>query len=534
MYENIDIDTTDGSSSSGRGAKGSIRDRLISIMLRKRYEKLKLQKDFYTKDNLEKKIDYIRTLKDFQVENVSKLDDQDKEVIRNLKFTIPVLPITRKQHHINIPTVGGENENINELHEVSEELANSNPIYELDGREISVDPETEQFDFNEYDYYEVEEIKRGMDIKDLKDSEKEIVDIDKEEKLAKDEKVIVEEITTFIDKSLETLSEIKEEIKVIKDEVSKPYTLEQAQDLERRYLELRAKVEKLKKQFDTVKYKYDFSDFAILESISIMDSIEDYRDNAQLENVEMMVDVCKNEIDKIDGIIIENENIIKVGSDVEEKKEEIVGRTIAFEKNKEKTEKVETLEDKVAYELNEQKEILKSIRSRVDKIEEVKIPQVSITGYGRIFASFLRIAAGILTTPISNRRIFGIALGTSLINRGLRGLRQGLNVEERTETVLKYEDLEREIINCKDKIGLTNILLLDSIDQIEHIRKEFKDKFEAYIYVIPEYNDALNKIDKLQKQLEQKKKEIDIINKDLDLQYEKNKVKMRKVKNHNK
>ena len=39
--ENIDIDTEEGSS-SGRGAKGSIRDRLISILFRKRYEKFNI------------------------------------------------------------------------------------------------------------------------------------------------------------------------------------------------------------------------------------------------------------------------------------------------------------------------------------------------------------------------------------------------------------------------------------------------------------------------------------------------------------
>ena len=47
------IDTTESEGYSGyRGAKGSIRDRLISIIFRKRYEKFKLQKEFYTKDKL--------------------------------------------------------------------------------------------------------------------------------------------------------------------------------------------------------------------------------------------------------------------------------------------------------------------------------------------------------------------------------------------------------------------------------------------------------------------------------------------------
>ena len=95
MY-NEDIDTEEGSS-SGRGAKGSIRDRLISIMFRKRYEKLKLQKEFYNKDNINEKISYIKRIKDFDVDKMDKLDNQDKKVIRKLDFIIPVIPLEQKK-----------------------------------------------------------------------------------------------------------------------------------------------------------------------------------------------------------------------------------------------------------------------------------------------------------------------------------------------------------------------------------------------------------------------------------------------------
>lgn len=524
MYNDENIDTTESEGSSGyRGAKGSIRDRLISIIFRKRYEKFKLQKEFYTKDNIERKIKYIRTLKDLEIDNLDKLDNEDKTTVRKLEFYIPILPLNKKNKNINVP----DTDNVEELHKISDNIINEDSTYDINGRIIFVDSEKEEFDFDNYDYYELEEIKHGMSIKNHDDD---VIEIEKEEKKAVDEKVIVEEIQKFTSDSLIILDEIKEEIKVIKDEVSKPYTLEEARKIEQRYVELKNKINKLKCKFDTVKYKYDFADFAILDSIKIMDAIEDYQDNAKLDEIETMVNVCKNEIEKIDGIVIENEKSIKVGYELEEKKEKIKTRTISFNKNKENTNKVSCMEDKVAKELIEQRKILEDIKSRVDVIEITQIPKVNISGYGRMFASFLRVAAGILTTPVSNSRIFGIALGTNLINKGIRGLRQGLTVEQTVELSYKYEDLEREIINCKDKLSLTNLLLIDSIEQIDKLRDEFKDKFEAYIYVIPEYNESLKKIDLLKKQLENKKLEIDIINKDLDLQYKKNKIKMKKVK----
>lgn len=540
MFDNnVDIDTDEEGTSSGRGAKGSIRDRLISIMFRKRYEKLKLQKEFYNKSNIEKKIDYIKTIKDFELDKIDTLDDEDKEVIRNLNFIIPIIPLTEKKLDIYIPEINNEIENINddkniskdiqELHNISEKIINTQSKYELNGHEIEVDPDTEVFDFDKYDYYEIEDLKYGIDIENPKEEDNEIIDIEKEEKISNDEKVIVEELEKFTFESLIVLDEIKEEVKVIQDEEIKPYTTEQALKLEERSNNLRKKIDNLKMKYDSVKDKYDFRDFAIIDSIEFMDAVDDYLDNEKLATVEVMVQVCKNEIDKIEGIVIEKDRSVKVATDIENKKEEIVERTIAFEKNKEETKKQERVEDIIAIELIEQRKIIDDIKSRVDKVEEVVIPQVHITGYGRMFASILRIAAGIITTPLSNRRIFGVAMGVSLINRGLRGLRQGLTVEQSEERIIKYEDLENEIINQKDKLEYVNVMLMDSISQVDKLKSEFSTKFEKYIYLIPEYKEAMDKLDNLKKKLEQKHIEVKAIDKNLDMQRKRNNAKVRRL-----
>ncbi|MBQ9318114.1 MAG: hypothetical protein IJR82_00580 [Bacilli bacterium] len=533
--ENLDIDTTNDEegSSSGRGAKGSYRDRIISFILRNRYKDLRLQPSFYTKANLEKKIDYIRELRNFDIDKIRNLDQEDKSSLSKKTFVMPIEPLKEKTVDFDIPkiedSVNPLGKGIEALHAASEKISDYEPQYEINDKAIEFDPNTEVFDFDKYDYFIMDNLKRGLDIKDLSDDEKEIVDLDNEEKLAEDEKVIVEEIEKFIDESLVTLSEIKDDVAILQVEVEKPYTIEQVEKIEEKHQEVRTKIDKLKSQYDTVKEKYDFEDFAILDSIEIMDAVDDYLDRAKLDTIEVMVNVCKNEIDKIDGIVIEKNKSVKVSADIEDKREEIEVRTIAFEKNRDETHKQERVEDRVAIELNEQRKILNDIKSRVNVIENVNVPRIQITGYGRMFASFLRVAAGILTVPLSNRRIFGVALGAAMINRGLRGLRRGLTVEQRHETYLKYEDLEREIINCKDKLQYTNLMLLDSIEQVNGLKKEFSEKFEKYVYLIPEYKEAMDKLDNLKKNLEQKHIEVKAIEKDLDMQRTKNKQKMKKV-----
>ena len=238
MFNNYDIDTTNDEEGSGswRGAKGSVRDRLISILLRKGYEKFRLQKEFYTKDNLSKKIEYIKSLKDFDINKLGQLDEEDKKVINNMTFIVPVIPLTEKKVDLIIPGIDNSMEPLDkkmeDLHATSEVISNYEPTYELDGREIEFDPSKEVFDFNKYDYYEIENVKRGLDIKGLSETDKEIVDLDNEKKLTEDEKVIVEEIEKFIDKSLILLDEIKDDVAIIEEEVEKPYTIEQVEVLE--------------------------------------------------------------------------------------------------------------------------------------------------------------------------------------------------------------------------------------------------------------------------------------------------------------
>ena len=72
-------------------------------------------------------------------------------------------------------------------------------------------------------------------------------------------------------------------------------------------------------------------------------------------------------------------------------------------------------------------------------------------------------------------------------------------------------------------------MLLDSIEQVDKLKKEFSLKFEKYVYLIPEYRDALNKLDNLKKKLEQKHIEVKAIDKDLDMQRKRNNEKVRRL-----
>ena len=224
-----------------RGAKGSIKDRLISMLYRLRYSKKIKKEEEYRVEKKEKQVDYIKVLQELEeTENVDILDSKDKKELDQIHFDV----------NYKVKQKG---------------------IDEIDLSLYNIEYKTTELD--------------------------EKVDIKKEEKKTKNEVVILKEVNNFINKSKETLIEINKDVESLK-EMSKNKN-QDTKEVEYRYKKLREKVDKLKKQYDTVKEKYDLSEFCILESIKLMDNIKDYKSIANLNEMEMMVKVCKKEIEQI-------------------------------------------------------------------------------------------------------------------------------------------------------------------------------------------------------------------------------------------
>ena len=507
----------------GRGAKGSINDRLITMMYRNRYKRLQLQKEAYRKPNKIKEKEFLKSIADFDIDNIHfiypGMEALEKTFLEN---------VLTPNH--NIPDVNPTGKGSRQLNEIKK-LGDSNSFEELHAlsdKFIDVDIANEVFDFDKYYYYEIIAKYTGvgeLESKNLIDPKREIEKVD-------DEVIIVEELTKFISESKVILEEVKSEIAEIKTMVNEQATQEQIAALEERYLKIKAKIEKLKKQYDVVKEKYDFDGFEILSSIKMMSAINDYKDKASLDELETLVDVCKDEINEISSVIIVEKASLGVGENIADQKQEIKSREAKFLENKRGVLYLDDLEKKIGAEAKVQQELMKELEKKLANFttDVVTVRQVT-HNTGKIFGSFLKVAAGILTVPFSGRRVFGTALGLYLISSGINGLRNSFNphVTMSTEVVNRYTDIEREIINSQDHVKTAKYLIMNSIEQINKFDEEFKEKFSQYADLIPEYRQLERQIGELKTKLNRKKIEISIMSKDLDRQYEENKVKVRKA-----
>ena len=330
----------------------------------------------------------------------------------------------------------------------------------------------------------------------------------------------------FKNDSLELLSEIKSELEAIKSDIDKKYTQQELKKLNERFNELRKKISKLKEQYDTVKEKYDFEDFDLLESITLIDSVDDYKDRANLEEIELMVDVCKDEIESINGIVVEEEKSVGVNNEIAKKKKELVKRDDNYKKTKKETNTLVDKRKKIEDKTNEELKKIKELENSISKIDtEVIKTKEYIYATGNILSSFLRIIGGILTKPLTNLNIFGMALGNHLVNRGLRDLRKSLipTEVERIEFVDRYKDVEREIFNAKDAVRSTMLLIDDSLEHVRFLKENYNYNLKKYELYIPEYTKLESMLEDLEKKLLANKDLVNSMEKTLDSQYEKNK-----------
>ena len=456
-----------------RGAKGSIKDRLISLLYRLRYRKKVLKQENYTIENKTKQENYLYDLKYFQEkEKIDILDLKDIAELEKIKFT------------------------------VNFKINNKKGIDNIDLELDSIETKSSELD--------------------------EKVDLKKEIRKTKDEIVILKEVDTFIKKSIENISDIEYELKIIKRESKEKN--KDTKELEERYNRLKEKVTKLKLQYDAIKEKYDLGEFSILESIKLIDTIDDYKSVAKLNEMEMMLKVCKKEISKIDSITVIVEENKNVGINIEETKEEQKQVKIKFNKSKSKINQLSSLEEDLNNEIKCQQQIVDDMYEKASFFEKDVSKKIEVIGKRDILGSVLRIAGGILTLPFTGKQLFGISLGSTLINKALKEMNRSLETKEKIVVNYRYEDISKQIEQVKDKVEYTNLILSDSLNEIKKLKSNFKYTYSEYDNILPEYNSTLEKLEALELKILKQQEKLLKMDKKLDKEKEINKQKLKRIK----
>ena len=177
----------------------------------------------------------------------------------------------------------------------------------------------------------------------------------------------------------------------------------------------------------------------------------------------------------------------------------------------------------------EQQKIVDDMYEKASYYEKKISKKIETVGHRKILSSLFRIAGGILTIPFTGKNLFGIALGSTMINKGLKEMNKSLETREKIVIDYKYEDISKQINDVKDKIEYINLILSDSLNQISKLRDNFNNEFKEYNNILPEYSSVLESINSLENKLKEQQYKMNNVDKKLEAEKEINKQKLKIV-----
>lgn len=496
-------------------------------------------------------------------------------------------------------------------HQVVEKISSLNELNMRDIKYIEVDPQTEEFDFDKYDYYLIRSTrKKGIDPKTIKQ------DIQVKSGLSKIGSIKAQGLERRIDDTKGLVDNTRKELNKVR--INLQYPVMHREDLSKMYHNIRENINDLKYEYEILKGETQNRSYAFEEAINIMDHITSYDMNS-ITKMDEMLKVASLELNKlsINSSIKRSQSKIeektdkkvsfkedtldinlyqnKLGYDEKEDKNkietekyttEVVNQNLVQNNEEEKKEtnlinqdednkiveqvdetkkeqeilleepvatvkipkedvvnkkrlhelqldviEIKTYEEKIAYELTRQKEIINNMYKNIGKVTKEERKTYEVTGYGRMLSSLGNIAFGMVTLPFSRFRPFDIALGATLINRGVKKLKKGLDRKEVIKVNYKYEDFTKKLDSVEDTIEKVKYLINDSLEDLTELRSSFIREFSKYEYQIPDYYKTLKSMDVLRKRLKDNQNKINSIDKDLQVETEKNKVMIKKIEN---
>lgn len=470
-----------------RGAKGSIKDRLINILYKIRYGK-KSKKANETKkiDNLTKKQNYIRNLEEFKVkDDINVLPKNDKKILDDVKL----------------------NEN------------NYKEVIKTDKiKKVGIDDSQLKSDSSD--------IKKENIVDNKVNTDK--VNLEVEFKKTRTEIIILKTVEDFVNNTKSSLKEIKNEISDIKKCANNKN--QDINELNERYNKLQKKIEEIKDKYYSIKDKYDLSELNILNDIELAKNICNYKTMASLDEVENIIDTCKNKIEEIKEveIVVKEEKDTK--EDIKNLENDQNKVKIKFNFNKDDINTIKSVENDISYELNKQKEIVDDMYDKASYYEKQISKKLEIIGHKKILSSLIKIAGGILTLPLTGVNLFGISMGSTMINKALKEMNKSLETREKIVINYKYEDISKQINGVKDKLEYTNLVLCDSLNEIKKLKDNFNNIFKNYNEVLPEFIETLKSVNSLEEKLLNQQSKLNKMNEKLDIENELNQQKLEIVK----
>ncbi|MCI9233559.1 MAG: hypothetical protein HFH08_03045 [Bacilli bacterium] len=179
-------------------------------------------------------------------------------------------------------------------------------------------------------------------------------------------------------------------------------------------------------------------------------------------------------------------------------------------------------------ELERQKNYLHRMNEKIEQVDISKKVEYRFQGLHHLLGQVLTFTLGVLTIPFSKHRIFGTALGLTLIGNSIRGMRNSLRLKEEQRVYIEWKDFTQHIYNEQLALKQLNTMVVTSLQEIKELKEDVEMEFYGKI-PFDEYDKMKTKLEAIELKLLEKQKQIIAVEEQLQKVEEKNKVKVKKM-----
>lgn len=303
-------------------------------------------------------------------------------------------------------------------------------------------------------------------------------------------------------------------------------------------------IEKIKKEIEEITKQFN-----IIIDDKYLDNILELDDSNLIDDIIKYKNLCSRLVDKkdvfdnykkIDNYDRVNNYLDKFSKRIDElrdkkekKKDEIEKRDKDFDLFKQLVSSVDIKNERYFSIINSQVDICNNILKNVERIFRSESVNYRLKGLGDLVSSSFKYLFYLSISPFKG--LFpSIAINTLATKHMIRNIRDNLELEEIRKINYFAKDYENEINRNIYDINNLNNLLYSTLDDVNNLKIEFKDKYGMYIDKISEYKDIYKKIEKIENMVRFNMDRVKKIEKSLNKSKEKNKNKLIKIKELNK
>lgn len=359
--------------------------------------------------------------------------------------------------------------------------------------------------------------------------------IDKQEKIEKLQKEIINLVKKNLLKTINELEILQSELYLLKELSGEDIYLNKCQDDIKEIKKLLSKIKALKEKYDYLKDNVSFECILEYNDNVLIDKVLELKDMCSDADIKYVVDNYKL-LDEFKFLYLKidklQQNTIKYDDYKTEKEQELKERDIDFENVKTKVFDFDKENERYRRFVREQEAFLKELENKIFDIDANEVISLRLKGFNQLLANSFKYLGLLLINPLKGL-IPGIVTQTLITKNVIRNLYKNLEWEEERKIVYEAIDYSNSIDAAINNLDNSLSLVNTTLEEVIALKQDYEKKFSKYKFSLSSYRDTISKLNKMENAILGNKIKIEMMQEKMRQKERENKNKLEKVKKLN-